>query len=76
MGVLPLIPLLYLSCTITASQTQHEARNVLREDVSSNVRYMRLLKCAHPQPLHLIGTTVALECSWRYKLPEHVLRFV
>eukprot|EP00983_Pelagomonas_calceolata_P067549 1149513-Pelagomonas_calceolata.AAC.2 len=27
--------------------------------------------CAHPQPLHLIGTTFALKCSWHYKLPEH-----
>eukprot|EP00983_Pelagomonas_calceolata_P051573 1142473-Pelagomonas_calceolata.AAC.7 len=34
------------------------------------------VQCAHPQPLHLIGTIVALKCSRRYKLPEHVLRFV
>eukprot|EP00983_Pelagomonas_calceolata_P119335 1160595-Pelagomonas_calceolata.AAC.4 len=32
------------------------------------------LKCAHPQPLHLIGTT--LKCSWRYKLPEYLLKIV
>eukprot|EP00983_Pelagomonas_calceolata_P037521 1136364-Pelagomonas_calceolata.AAC.2 len=31
------------------------------------------LKCAHSQPLHLVGTILALECSWHYKLPEHML---
>eukprot|EP00983_Pelagomonas_calceolata_P085202 1156506-Pelagomonas_calceolata.AAC.2 len=33
-------------------------------------------KCAHPQPLHLIGTIFAKQCSegWHYKLPEHMLR--
>eukprot|EP00983_Pelagomonas_calceolata_P035283 1103477-Pelagomonas_calceolata.AAC.2 len=34
------------------------------------------LKPAHPQPLHPIGTNLALQCYWRYKLPEHMLRFV
>eukprot|EP00983_Pelagomonas_calceolata_P075009 1152809-Pelagomonas_calceolata.AAC.2 len=34
------------------------------------------LKCAHPQPFDLIGTSFALKCSWHYKLPEHMLRFV
>eukprot|EP00983_Pelagomonas_calceolata_P012235 391106-Pelagomonas_calceolata.AAC.8 len=33
------------------------------------------LNCAHSQPLHLIGTVLALKCSWRYKLPEHMHRF-
>eukprot|EP00983_Pelagomonas_calceolata_P056065 1144426-Pelagomonas_calceolata.AAC.10 len=33
-------------------------------------------KCAHSQPLHLIWTSFALKHSWRYKLPEHMLRFV
>eukprot|EP00983_Pelagomonas_calceolata_P051380 1142381-Pelagomonas_calceolata.AAC.6 len=32
-------------------------------------------RCAHSQPLHLIGTILALKCSWRSKLPEHMLRF-
>eukprot|EP00983_Pelagomonas_calceolata_P113107 1159953-Pelagomonas_calceolata.AAC.4 len=30
--------------------------------------------CAHSQPLHLIGTILDLKFSWRYKLPEHMLR--
>eukprot|EP00983_Pelagomonas_calceolata_P120113 1160675-Pelagomonas_calceolata.AAC.10 len=34
------------------------------------------VRCAHSQPLDLIGTTQALKCSWRYKLPELMLRFV
>eukprot|EP00983_Pelagomonas_calceolata_P086686 1156806-Pelagomonas_calceolata.AAC.4 len=34
------------------------------------------VKCAHPQPFDLIGTFFALKCSWRYKLPEHMVRFV
>eukprot|EP00983_Pelagomonas_calceolata_P069939 1150573-Pelagomonas_calceolata.AAC.6 len=35
-----------------------------------------LLKCAHPQPLYQIGTLLALKCSWRYMLTEHMLNFV
>eukprot|EP00983_Pelagomonas_calceolata_P124094 1161073-Pelagomonas_calceolata.AAC.1 len=31
------------------------------------------LKCVHSQPLHMIGAILALKCSWRYKLPEHML---
>eukprot|EP00983_Pelagomonas_calceolata_P115889 1160247-Pelagomonas_calceolata.AAC.28 len=34
------------------------------------------LKCAHPQPFDPTGTICALKCSWRYKLPEHMLRFL
>eukprot|EP00983_Pelagomonas_calceolata_P070842 1150954-Pelagomonas_calceolata.AAC.1 len=30
----------------------------------------------HSQPLHLIGTILALKCSWCYKLSGHMLRFV
>eukprot|EP00983_Pelagomonas_calceolata_P040123 1137470-Pelagomonas_calceolata.AAC.4 len=33
-------------------------------------------KSTHPQPFDLIGTFFALKCSWRYKLPGHMLRFV
>eukprot|EP00983_Pelagomonas_calceolata_P105000 1159085-Pelagomonas_calceolata.AAC.7 len=34
------------------------------------------LKYAHPQPLHLIGTSFALKYARHYKLPEHMLREV
>eukprot|EP00983_Pelagomonas_calceolata_P125801 1161239-Pelagomonas_calceolata.AAC.2 len=34
------------------------------------------LKCAYSQPLHLIENILAQKCSWRFKLPEHMLRFV
>eukprot|EP00983_Pelagomonas_calceolata_P068499 1149948-Pelagomonas_calceolata.AAC.4 len=32
--------------------------------------------CSHPQPLHLVVTILASNCSWLSKLPEHMLRFV
>eukprot|EP00983_Pelagomonas_calceolata_P066161 1148892-Pelagomonas_calceolata.AAC.8 len=38
--------------------------------------HFRLFKCTHSGSLHLIGTILALECSLRYYLPEHMLRFV
>ena len=34
------------------------------------------LKRVYSQPLHVIGTISALECTWFYTLPEHMLRFV
>eukprot|EP00983_Pelagomonas_calceolata_P055013 1143940-Pelagomonas_calceolata.AAC.1 len=34
------------------------------------------LKCVNSQPLHVIEPIFTLKCSWRYKLPKHMLKFV
>eukprot|EP00983_Pelagomonas_calceolata_P058023 1145329-Pelagomonas_calceolata.AAC.3 len=39
--------------------------------------FLAMLKeCAHPQPLHPIGTILALKYSWHYKVPDQMLRSV
>eukprot|EP00983_Pelagomonas_calceolata_P056986 1144878-Pelagomonas_calceolata.AAC.3 len=52
------------------------SRNLQRGPTEHVPKYAPFLhsKCTHPQPLHLIGAVLAVQCSWHYKLPEHVLR--
>eukprot|EP00983_Pelagomonas_calceolata_P096130 1158094-Pelagomonas_calceolata.AAC.4 len=56
-------------------QNMQESQRGLSEYVPKYAPFWHL-KCAHPQPLHLIGRIFAPKCGWRYKLPEHMLRFV
>eukprot|EP00983_Pelagomonas_calceolata_P007444 243273-Pelagomonas_calceolata.AAC.1 len=61
---------------LAACPAQHQRYNKCERGLSENMpKYAPFLhlKCARPQPFDPIGTMFALKCSWRYKLPEHML---